>query len=157
MAEQTTRERLSGTIFALLGETFEQVRGIYLDRGTSLLETLDTITAEEASRPVGGRCATLAAQVEHVTFYLQVMRDYIRQEPMGEIDWQATWRRQGVTAEEWQALRQELREEYGRVTALLRSCETWEGENEIGGALATIVHTAYHLGEIRQALCTLKT
>ena len=26
----------------------------------------------------------------------------------------------------------------------------------IGGAIATVVHTAYHLGEIRQALCTLK-
>ncbi|GAB4214667.1 MAG: hypothetical protein OHK0022_53530 [Roseiflexaceae bacterium] len=156
MAEQTLHERLNGTIFALLGETFEQVRGIYLDRGTSLLETLDGITAEEASRPVGGRCATIAAQVEHVTFYLQVLRDYIRQEPMGEIDWQASWQRQGVTAEEWQALRQALREEYGRVEVLLRSCTTWESENEIGGALAIVVHTAYHLGEIRQALCTVR-
>jgi hypothetical protein len=32
----------------------------------------------------------------------------------------------------------------------------WDSENAIGGALAIVVHTAYHLGEIRQALCTLK-
>ena len=29
-------------------------------------------------------------------------------------------------------------------------------EDTIGGALSIMVHTAYHLGEIRQALCTLK-
>ena len=53
-----------------LDETFEQVHGIYLDKGTSLFETLATITAEQASQPVGGRCATLAAQVAHVDLYL---------------------------------------------------------------------------------------
>ena len=29
-------------------------------------------------------------------------------------------------------------------------------KTRIGGALSIVVHTAYHLGEIRQALCTLK-
>jgi hypothetical protein len=29
-------------------------------------------------------------------------------------------------------------------------------EETMGGALSIVVHTAYHLGEIRQALCTLK-
>jgi len=56
-----------------LDETFEQVHGIYLDKGTSLFETLATITAEQASQPVGGRCATLAAQVAHVNLYLGVI------------------------------------------------------------------------------------
>ena len=31
-----------------------------------------------------------------------------------------------------------------------------EVRHAIGGALAIVVHTAYHLGEIRQALCTVK-
>jgi len=26
----------------------------------------------------------------------------------------------------------------------------------MGGALSIVIHTAYHLGEIRQALCVLK-
>lgn len=29
-------------------------------------------------------------------------------------------------------------------------------EDTIGGALSILVHTAYHLGKIRQALCMLK-
>ena len=33
---------------------------------------------------------------------------------------------------------------------------TRDGEDEIGGAMAILGHTAYHLGEIRQALCTIK-
>ncbi|MDQ3524712.1 MAG: hypothetical protein M3451_06625, partial [Chloroflexota bacterium] len=44
-------------------ETFTDVTGIFLDRGTSMFETLATISAEEASRPVGGGCANIAAQV----------------------------------------------------------------------------------------------
>jgi hypothetical protein len=39
---------------------------------------------------------------------------------------------------------------------LLQSVEDWNDEHPIGGALAIAVHTAYHLGEIRQALCMVK-
>ena len=39
---------------------------------------------------------------------------------------------------------------------MMRGIENWEDEKAIGGALAIVIHTAYHLGEIRQALCTLK-
>jgi hypothetical protein len=49
-----------------------------------------------------------------------------------------------------------LKASYERMLALMRSFDTWEGENDIAGALAVLAHTAYHLGEIRQALCTVK-
>ncbi len=39
---------------------------------------------------------------------------------------------------------------------MLKSDIDWGGETAIGGALAIVVHTAYHLGEIRQALCIVK-
>lgn len=84
-------EHFTKALYPLLDETFDDVKGYYLDKGTSLFETLADITAAEASIPVGGKCATLAAQVKHVAFYL-----------------------------------------------------------------AVIAHTAYHLGQIRQALCTLR-
>ena len=45
---------------------------------------------------------------------------------------------------------------YDRIKALIGATTEWSSEQQIGGAIATIVHTAYHLGEIRQALCTLK-
>ena len=156
MGRQIAVERFTEELDALLGETFEQVRGIYLDRGTSLFETLATIDAEEASRPVSATCASIAAQVEHVRFYLEVLERYLRGEAVGKVDWQASWQLTRVTPDEWEALKGRLRDAYASVTAVIKSFETWDGENDIGGALAIVVHTAYHLGEIRQALCTVR-
>ena len=150
-------EKFTNELFEVLDETFEQVRGIYLDKGTSLFETLASISAEEASRPVSTTCTTIAAQVEHVRFYLDVIEQYLMKQNVGKVDWQEIWRTvQGVTPEEWEASKNRLKESYHRVMPLLKSFETWDGENEIGGALAILVHTAYHLGEIRQAMCVVK-
>lgn len=48
------------------------------------------------------------------------------------------------------------RTSYDRTKLLINETTEWPNDRQIGGAIATIVHTAYHLGEIRQALCTLK-
>ena len=156
MTQQIPLELFTDELFPLLEETFAQVHGIYLDKGTSLFETLDTITAEEASRPVSSRCASIAGQVEHVRFYIQVLQDYMQQKQVGKVDWDASWYLKTVTPDEWNALRQRLRSAYQDLMTLIKGFDTWQGENELGGALAIMVHTAYHLGEIRQALCTIK-
>ncbi len=123
----------------------------------SMFETLATISAEEASTPVGGQCATLAAQVKHVAFYLDLLERSVRTETNESVDWGDIWRTtQGVTSSEWEALKAGLCESYNRIQALIRDQTGWPSEQHIGGAIATIVHTAYHLGEIRQALCTIK-
>lgn len=143
-------------LFSILEETFETHHGIYLDKGTSLFETLDTISAAEASRPVGGQCASLAAQVTHVIFYLDVLEKVIRKQPIGQIDWGEIWRTvEAVTPQQWEALKQNLHVTYQRISGLLHGLESWDDSDILGGSLAIVVHTAYHLGEIRQALCTL--
>ena len=48
MTKQIAIKHLPEILFKALDETFDQVHGIYLDRGTSLFETLETISAEEA-------------------------------------------------------------------------------------------------------------
>jgi hypothetical protein len=68
MSRFIEQERFSKELFDILDETFDTHHGIYLDKNTSLFETLATINAAEASRPVGGKCASLAAQVAHVIF-----------------------------------------------------------------------------------------
>lgn len=156
MSNSVVLQEFIDTIFKMLEETFEKVHGIYLDRGTSLFETLADITAEEASRPVSARCSSLAGQVAHICFYLDVLSEYMQSNPVGSVDWQESWQLQHVTPEEWEALKATLRATYERVTTLMKGFDTWEGEDEIGGAMAIVVHTAYHLGEIRQALCTLR-
>ncbi len=148
--------RFTTELFGLLEETFERVGGRYLDRGTSLFETLANISAEEASRPISARCASIAAQVDHTIFYLEVVGRYIRGTHEGQDDWETSWRRGHATPAEWAALLDRLRTTYQETLALLHGIAEWEGEEELGGALNLLVHTAYHLGEIRQALCTIK-
>jgi len=144
------------TLFALLDETFENHHGIFLDENTSLFQTLESVSAEEASIPVGGQCASLAAQVEHVNFYLEVMERYIFQNDTSRVDWGKIWQTvEKVTPEQWKTSKEKLENTYRRLDKALHEHETWN-EVAIGGATAIIVHTAYHLGEIRQALCTLK-
>ena len=61
-----------------------------------------------------------------------------------------------MTPEEWETLKSSLRQSYDRIKALISETPEWSSEEQIGGAMAAIVHSSYHLGEIRQALCYLK-
>ena len=150
-------KNFTDNLFAVLEETFEYHHGVYLDKGTLLFETLATITAEEASRPVSEHCASLAAQVSHVIFYMEVLEKAIKDEEVGKVDWADIWNRiEVVTPEEWAVTNQQLKDTYQRISTLLHSVENWD-DDRIGGALAIVIHTAYHLGEIRQALCTLRS
>ncbi len=140
----------------LMEETFESPIGIYLDSNTSLFQTLETISAEDASIPVGGKCASLAAQVAHVTFYIESFERFALQGDNSPRDWGYIWRTvEKVTAEEWGDYKRKLRDAYQRMDKLFHENNLWN-QDTIGGALSIVVHTAYHLGEIRQALCTLK-
>ena len=157
MRNSTGQELFVRELTAILEETFDTHHGIYLDQGTGLFATLEEISADDASVPIGGGCATLAAQVEHVIFYLQVLSKVVVGEEVGKLDWGEIWASVGaVTSEEWDDLRGRLRDAYADVNQTLGSIEDWEQGDAMGGAMAMVVHTAYHLGEIRQALCTLR-
>lgn len=157
MPTQIQSDQLTKALYLLLDETFDNVHGLFLDPGTSMFETLATISAAEASIPVGGKCATLGAQVKHVVFYLDVLEKSVRTQKFEPQDWGKIWRETtAVTPQEWETLKTQLRASYDRLKALINDTTEWPSEYEIGGAIAAIVHTAYHLGEIRQALCSLK-
>ena len=157
MYRQITVERFTTELFDLFEETFERHHGIYLDKGTSFFETLESISAAEASRPVSAQCASIAAHIEHVCFYLDLLEGDMRGEEVGHVDWQEIWRNaRPVSPEEWMALKERLRQTYRRVLTALKTLDTWDGEDDIAISLAMLVHTAYHLGEIRQALCVVK-
>ena len=96
-------------------------------QGTSLFETLETITAAEASIPVGGKCATLAAQVAHVNFYLEVIEAYILKKDT------ARWT--GVTyggesirsrLKNGRHIKDQLKETYQRIISMLQNLEGLE-------------------------------
>jgi hypothetical protein len=147
----------ANNLFQFMEETFEpKHHGIFLDKGTSLFETLETVSAQEASIPVGGKCASLAAQVAHVTFYIESFERYALQGDSSPRDWGYIWRTvEKVTPEEWDDYKSKLKDAYQRMDKLFHENKVWN-EDTISGSLSIVVHTAYHLGEIRQALCTLK-
>src|ERR671911_387113 len=149
MAEQLILDRLTTDLESLLDETFRTVHGHYLDKHTSLFETLATISAEEASQPVGDRCATLAAQVNHIRVYIEVLERYMRGEEVGQTDWATSWRVSRVDDAEWDSLKERLDVAYQSMRATMQDVTNGDREDAMSGTLAILVHTAYHLGEIR--------
>ncbi len=142
-----------------LEETFEKVYGMYLDKHTSIFETLAEVDANMASQPMGASCATIAAHVEHMSFYLETLQKFAAGEiaPGTEVDWKHIWNTvSAVTPEEWEASKAKLRERYQTVRAFVQSQTEWHNADMVGGAIGIVAHNAYHLGEIRQALCRLR-
>jgi len=85
------------------------------------------------------------------------VEDYILNKERDNVDWGEIWRRVNkVSTEEWTAYQDQLKETYQRVISMLKNLEDWNDDRPIGGALAIAIHTAYHLGEIRQAMCVVK-
>jgi uncharacterized damage-inducible protein DinB len=145
--------------FALLDETFRNGYQSYLERNGSIFETLAGISAEEASRPVGGKCATLAAQVKHIAFYIDDRRHELIADPLLDVDWNDIWETtSAVDADEWTQIITALGIAYDAFTTELSAVEDWTAGDALplAHAMAVAAHSAYHLGEIRQALCALR-
>ena len=151
-----TLDQFRTSLLAVLEETFEKVQGIYLDRSTSLFETLDGLSAEAASKAVSASRSTIAAHVSHLCFYLDTVLRSIRAEPVGKIDWKESWKVQRVTKDEWDALRARCRQSYHDVLAVVKGMDAWDRPDDLTDSLAILAHTAYHLGAIRLAMGVAK-
>ena len=143
-------------ILYLLTETFESPikdGNAYLDKGTGIFMTLSTISAEDASKPAFPGSTTLAAQTEHLRFYLVALEGFITGAHTS-VDWDESWKLTTVTPEEWDTLRSDLRRIYEHTVTLIKNFDRWD-EDELGGALAILTHSAYHLGAVRQLVRAL--
>ncbi len=146
----------ANAILEVLDETFDTHHGLYLDRETSLFVTLASVSAEEASRPVSASCASIAAQVNHVTYYLEVLNGDLSGNEATQVDWKEAWTIGPVDDAKWAVLVGRLRTAADETMASLRSTMDWS-EDAAFAAVSIAVHTAHHLGEIRQALCTIQS
>jgi hypothetical protein len=146
------QEDFTNSFFQLLKETFDgpppEMGSAYLDKGAGLFLTLDQIPAETASISVSPGAPTIAAHCEHVRFYVMALYDFMRG-ATDKVDWKQSWLVQAVTPAEWNDLKAQLRGAYTTITEHLQSVGAW-GDDEVGDAMAILVHTAYHLGAIRQ-------
>jgi hypothetical protein len=156
MSQKIDSEKVIDLFRSLLKETFEKVGGIYLDGGTSLLETLEKLSAAEASKLIIEPGTSIASQVDHLRFYFKASNDYINGISTGRAAWQDSWKRKIVTDEEWDRLRRDLADDYHKLLAQLDSISDWNDERYLGSMMGIIVHTAYHLGAIRQIMRVAK-
>jgi hypothetical protein len=115
---------------------------------SSLLGTLDALSAEDASRaPVPG-ARTIANHAQHELFALDLARHRLEgQDPAA--DWDASWGAAAVTEPMWANLRAELRRAGTELRQTIESKQTWS-DVETQGLIATLAHLTYHLGAVRQ-------
>lgn len=147
--DSETRLFIDKEIAPLLEEAFVRHHGIFTDKGTSIFETLSEISHIEASVVPPGLDETIAGHVFHLTFYIKVLRAYL-QGDRSKIDWSESWVVKAVTESAWKAEIEELRKEYESLQEFLRQNPEWDKNDNLGGLLAIVIHSVYHLGAIRQ-------
>jgi hypothetical protein len=156
MTPNINSDLFKNNIDAVLDETINDVKGIYLDRGTSIKETLSAVSSEEASRPTVEGGTTIAGHADHIRFYLRALNDYMDGKEIGKLDWSRSWLRKDVTDSEWDDLRKQLADDLQKTRSRIAEITDWNDDKRLGGALAIVAHTAFHLGAIRQMLLVIK-
>lgn len=146
---EVSGEMVKKQLLELLEETFERGHGIFLDRGTSLFETIEGIDSEKASRQIHGIPETIVAHVNHLVFYTVVLKEYISGTRTGPADWASSWKMTEVDAAGWETLKARLRAEYKSTRIFAADVDGWKNEDYLGGCIAIIAHGAFHLGIIR--------
>jgi hypothetical protein len=143
----------TNNLFALLKEFFESpptTGASCLDQKTGLFDTLSSLSAEQVSKRTN-EAPSIAAHCEHVRFYNNLLLSDLKGETIGKVDWKKTWLVQSVNDEEWQSLKNKLKEQYKELMGMLESFDTWD-DDKVGIPMAILAHTAYHLGAVRQLI-----
>ncbi|HZJ09188.1 MAG TPA: hypothetical protein VFD39_05795 [Trueperaceae bacterium] len=152
MPEHIARKDFVDTFLVLLDETFvhpPRAEGsAYLDRDVSWRQTLATLDADKASQPITAGGTSVAAQLGHALYYLEVLEQFIHG-GKPKLDWPGSWSRSTVSPEEWEGLKDDFNAAYERLRTHWRSAEKWD-DDALGDALTVLVHSAYHLGAVRQ-------
>jgi hypothetical protein len=117
------------------------------DRG--LVASLEALPSAAASARPGGR-SSVAAHVEHLRYGLELRNRWARgEDPWATANWSASWTRQSVSEQEWQARRDAFAHQARAWLAALDQPRAWT-QVDLLEALSTTVHLAYHMGAIRQ-------
>lgn len=156
MAHDIDRAVFQKNVSILIDEVFQKVTGYVLDQGTSMLETIATVSADEASRPLVEGGSTVAGHTAHVRFYLAVAKQYMEGQPPEKTDWKESWRVHAVSDAEWNALRQGLTDDYKELRERVAATADWNDDDQIAELIAVITHTAFHLGAIRQMIIAVR-
>jgi len=153
MSPDTLTQEFLKQAVDLLRETFEgglPGQGTqYLDHSSGIRATLNTVTAEQASRRLDGH-PSIAAHARHMNFHLRVVGEWI-QGDHSKRDWNQSFEPQTVTDAEWTKIKEDLEASRRELVRVLESLPP-ERLAEEGAAMGAIAHLAYHLDAVRQLL-----
>src|SRR5262249_5346512 len=120
----------------------------YLDSGRGgYFGALEDVDGATASKTLKEGNVTLAAHCGHVTWILGTavrMSDGEQFEP----DWNESWLVNTVTDAEWAELKGTMRHNYDALVSRIEARTDWD-EASLSGSLITLVHSVYHLGEVK--------
>src|SRR5262249_33828451 len=124
---------LTGELAHVLREAFAGAPGpwtYFTDNrpGVGMLTTIESISAEEASIPVGPESTTIAGHVNHVCASLAVSTALIKKESASR-DRTRSWNVTRVNDPEWKQLQRDLREQYERSLQLFLSYQAWDEDS----------------------------
>jgi hypothetical protein len=116
-----------------------------------VIGALDSLTATEASTPAHEGGTTVAAIAAHLRFTLQYGNAmWSSRKP--EMSWDDSWPIKTVDEYAWKTLRNDIRAAYAASIDLIENFHDWQDVKAVSGSFGHIVHTAYHLGAIRQII-----
>jgi hypothetical protein len=150
--DKSQDEMITAEILDLFDETFENVHGYYLDKGTSLFEKLNPISSSIASKSSESSDYTIASHIEHINFYIKTLIGYMNGEIKGKTDWNKSWTVKSVSDVEWSTLKDDLAGSYKLVKETVKGFTYWKNEDDFSGIISILVHTAFHMGAIWKML-----
>ncbi|WP_096188775.1 hypothetical protein [Evansella halocellulosilytica] len=145
-------EALRNSIKAMIKETFEgpptPVEGTWfttVEPNSGIFGVLEGLSCDQASMSVHG--TTLAAHTDHVRYHMWGTNGILKKGIQPEMDWGKSWDIHSVDEQQWNRIQGGLQNEY---LTLLESIDTIEWNEQSATVVASLAHSAYHLGAIRQ-------
>lgn len=151
-------ETLRNSVKAMVQETFEgppvPVRGtwfISVEQNSGIFGIIDVISFEEASMSI--HRTTLAAHTDHVRYHMWGINGILKNGKQPEMDWEKSWDIHSVDEQQWNRIKEELRNEYVTLLELIDASDWYEQADTV---VASLAHSAYHLGALRQMIKMIK-
>lgn len=119
---------------------------------SGIFGALEEVSSNEASTSVNG--TTLAGHANHVCCHMWGTNEFLKNGTYPKMDWAKSWEPTTISENGWVEVQVKLRSEYLRLITSLDVTD-WDQPmaNEV---LASLAHSAYHLGAIRQILKVVK-
>ncbi len=120
----------------------------YVQGRESVLNSIASLTPDQASRQIPGSRATIGAHANHLCYYLHLFNATCRgQEEDG--DWEGSWAVQTFDEDSWNKVMAMMAMEYEEAHAWYRDFDGEISDNRAIYMIANIAHAAFHLGAMR--------